>query len=150
MSEIETPVGKLKFNSSEDGNKFLQGKYYSINFVSVFFSIKISSESEIHEIDFKFIENIFREIDVYILKAKIYIEFIFKTTPKKLGCDESFSFPTGVAILDFPEITFWGGKKWSMLFSEGIFPICKPYGIIVNFSGENIVDFDDLSSADEV
>jgi hypothetical protein len=61
--------------------------------------------------------------------------------------------PAGVAdegrVVWGEEITFWGGREWSILFSEGLFDICQPYGVMVNFSGDRVTGFDDLSGAQE-
>lgn len=56
----------------------------------------------------------------------------------------------GEAMADLgEELTFWGGDAWSVLFAEGVFPICQPYGVLANFTGDTLVGFDDLSGAEE-
>ena len=47
-----------------------------------------------------------------------------------------------------PEVTFWGGTKWSIIFGTGSPEICDPFGILVDLDGEAVVGWEDLSDGD--
>ena len=49
-----------------------------------------------------------------------------------------------------PEFAFGSGAgSWSIVYRESVFPIAEPYGILVNYFGDDVMGFEDISDAEE-
>lgn len=147
-----SPLSSLTLNTSEDGLRYLQGNYETspdINGGSVFVSVQVLADSRDNEAGLDAFRRIMASLGAWIAQAAAYLEGIYRTSPATLGCDGSFQLPSGVPLVDGPEIIFHSEDEWSILFAEGVFPVCEPYGIMVNFQDGKVADFTDLSSAED-
>ncbi|MGX4585930.1 hypothetical protein [Paenibacillus chitinolyticus] len=137
---LSSPIGDLRINESDHGEVFAQGLYAgSVN--PVFFSIKLPARDRLEEVDFGFVRARIADVKTHTDAARDFLIAELGLNPETE--DEA-------QLIGGPELTFWGGTHWSILFSEGNLPILEPYGVIVNFHDERITGFDDLTDAEEV
>lgn len=147
-----SPLSALTLNTSEDGLRYLQGNYdtaASINGGKVYVSVQVLADSRDNEAGLAAFERIMADLGTWIARAQTFLESVYRADPEILGGDDTFELPAGVAVVDGPEVIFHSEDEWSILFADGVFPICEPYGIMVNFQGGKVVDFTDLSDAEE-
>jgi len=53
--------------------------------------------------------------------------------------------------VDFPEIILYDDEEeWVLRFAEGLFSICDPYGININFSSDKPISLDNLEDSEEI
>ncbi|EFF74043.1 hypothetical protein [Achromobacter piechaudii] len=153
MTTADHPfLASLTLNTSEDGLRYLQGNIDTspdINGGQVYVSVQVLADSRDNEAGLAAFERIIADLGVYIGKASAYLEEVYRSEPALLGCDASFQLPAGMPLVDGPEVIFHGEEEWSILFAEGVFPICEPYGIMVNFEDGEVADFTDLSGAED-
>ncbi|MCY4764372.1 hypothetical protein [Klebsiella aerogenes] len=146
-NKTQTPLGLMDYNAC--GDVFLQ-KIYKYHDDDIFLSIKIKDIDSVHDVDFLFIKSILESLSVFLEKATDYLCDACLKSPGEFGYNIDKFSAIVEPVVSEPEITFWDNSKWSILFSDGTIPICKPYGILVNFDKEEIIDFDNLSDAEEV
>jgi hypothetical protein len=143
--EIDTPLGAMLCNQNDDENRFLSCDL-KIHGESVYTNVAVESFDVLDQATFAFAKTIIAEFDEHTKRAGEYLLHCYEREPAQLGGECEISIP----VVRFPEMTFWGGEKWSILFTYGVFPICQPYGILINFLGVEITGFEDISGADEV
>lgn len=152
MTAPNSPLSALTLNTSEDGLRYLQGTYDTapdINDGKVYVSVQVLADSQDNEAGLAAFERIMADLGGWIAQATAYLEGVFRSDPEALGADESFELPAGVPVVEGPEVIFHSADEWSILFADGVFPICEPYGIMVNIQDGKVVDFTDLSGAEE-
>ena len=132
-----------------DGQHFFQTFHKIKGDEKIFISIA-TKKASVENIDFAFIKNIMDNLMEYQLQANNFLieacnnspmDFGFKEVPKSLGIGN---------VVSDPELTFREGKHWSILFREGLLPICYPYGILVNFQGNRVLNYEKLMDFDEI
>lgn len=151
-SSSSSPLSALTLNSSEDGLRYLQGNYdvsADINDGKVFVSVQVLADSRDNEAGLAAFEQVMADLGVWIARAEAFLQDVYRNDPALLGGDDTFVLPQGVPVVEGPEVIFHSADEWSILFADGVFPICEPYGIMVNFQGDKVVDFTDLSSAED-
>jgi len=53
--------------------------------------------------------------------------------------------------VDFPEVILYDDEEeWVLRFAEGLFSICDPYGININFSSDKPISLDNLEDSEEI
>jgi len=53
--------------------------------------------------------------------------------------------------VDFPEVILYDDEEeWVLRFAEGLFSICDPYGININFSSDMPISVDNLEDSEEI
>ncbi|HCQ47131.1 MAG TPA: hypothetical protein DIW53_10245 [Achromobacter sp.] len=151
MPSIDPSLSSLTLNTSEDGLRYLQGNVDTpdINGGQVYVSVQVLADSRDNEVGMAAFTRIMADLGAWIAKATAYLEEVYRSDPEVLGCDASFQLPVGVPLVDGPEVIFHGEEDWSILFEEGVFPICEPYGIMVNFQDGEVADFTDLSGVED-
>lgn len=147
-----SPLSALTLNTSEDGLRYLQGNYDTpsdINGGKVYVSVQVLADSRDNEAGLEAFQRVMADLGGWIAQAASYLEGVYRSDPALLGADGASPLPAGVPVVDGPEVIFHSEDEWSILFAVGVFPVCEPYGIMVNFQGGKVVDFTDLSSAEE-
>lgn len=116
-----------------------------------FISIQLSDVNSLNGVDFGFIGKIIGNIAFYIEKAKVYLFNAAVKKPPSFGyTSKEIQIHPDSNLVSAPSVIFYVGNEWSILFSEGVFPICEPYGILVNFYKCDIKGFEDISEAEEI
>lgn len=137
------------FYDDSDDVSFFRAFLKAENNEKIFVSIK-AKEQSIRDIDFEFIIEILFNLSKYQLRAK---EFLFKScnsSPVGFGFSEIPKSLKIENIVSHPELMFWKKNHWSIIFREGLLPICDPYGILVNFQEDRVLDYENLMDYDEV
>ena len=49
-----------------------------------------------------------------------------------------------------PQFTFYENKEWAIVFLENKLGIGEPFGISVNYDGDELIGVDDLSDSEEI
>lgn len=150
MPSIDPSLSSLTLNTSEDGLRYLQGNVDTpdINGARSMCPSRCWRTRD-NEAGMAAFTRIMADLGAWIAKATAYLEEVYRSDPEVLGCDASFQLPVGVPLVDGPEVIFHGEEDWSILFEEGVFPICEPYGIMVNFQDGEVADFTDLSGVED-
>ncbi|MNY56669.1 hypothetical protein D3C86_1927750 [compost metagenome] len=53
--------------------------------------------------------------------------------------------------MDLPEVILYDDQEeWVLRFAEGLFSICDPYGININFSSDMPISVDNLEDSEEI
>ncbi|MDA3804455.1 hypothetical protein [Clavibacter sp. CT19] len=135
---LDSPVGRLQVAEADDGSRFAQGRHSGFE-DAPFISIKLTEEGSLST-SVDFVRSRILGLERFALLASAHLADALGGGPpakaKRLVWGE--------------ELTFWGGSDWSILFSEGLFDICEPYGVMVDFTSDEVVGFVDLSSAEEI
>jgi len=137
MEHIETPLGTLTINVDDEGQGYAQATWQKDE-QEVFFTILLDAQRQL-TVDPAFVRERLDRLEDFSLAAARHLQ-------ETLGAPEEVG-PNGLLVWG-EELTFWGGDAWSILFAEGVFPICQPYGVLANFTGDDLVGFDDLSGAE--
>ncbi|MGS0602010.1 hypothetical protein ACQEPW_005795 [Xanthomonas oryzae pv. oryzicola] len=137
MNFIDSPLGRLEINEADDGVSFAQGKYGADG--GIFFSIKLEKDGSL-SVALDFVKSRINNIKSFTVLASKYLADVI----------ENIGLTAEAPLVWGEELTFWGGGRWSILFAEGVLDICDPYGVMVNFSGDEVIGYEDLSSAEEV
>lgn len=145
--KIETPLGTMDCLSCED--EFLQGTFNYKN-EELLLSIKVSEFDGLLNIDFNYITTILNNLDNYMVAAVDYLRERCGSSPAEFGFSTNFVFPSVKELTRGAEIIFWQKDRWSILFSECSIPISNPYGILVNIENGCVIEYEDLSNAEEV
>ncbi|PPV04657.1 hypothetical protein [Xanthomonas bromi] len=138
MKFIDSPLGRLEVNEADDGARFAQGRYGDVD-GGIFFSIKLEDDGSLSE-GMDFVRSRIDNISKFTALASKYLANVI----------ENATSNGEVPLVWGEEFTFWGGGGWSILFAEGVLDICDPYGVMVNFSDDEVIGYEDLSSAEEV
>lgn len=138
MEYLETPLGTLAVNADEDGQAYAQATWKDKD-REVFYTIMLDDDGQL-PVDPEFVRDRLTRLDEFSLAAARHLQEALGP-PQEVG-------PNGLLVWG-EELTFWGDDAWSVLFAEGVFPICQPYGVLANFTGDKLVGFDDLSGAEE-
>lgn len=147
-----SPLSSLTLHTSEDGLRYLQGEYDTspdIDGGKVFVSVQVLADSRDNEAGLAAFERIMADLGAWIARANAYLESVYRDDPTMLGAEGTTPLPAGVPVVDGPEVIFHSEDEWSILFADGVFPICEPYGIMVNFQDGEVLDFTDLSEAQD-
>lgn len=138
MEHIDTPLGTLAVNTDEEGQPYAQATWQQGE-REVFYTLMLDAQHQL-TVDPAFVLERLARLDEFTQAATRHLQEALGT-PEEVGHNG--------LLLWGEELTFWGGTGWSILFAEGAFPICQPYGVLANFEGDQLVDFDDLSDAEE-
>ncbi|MDR2269995.1 MAG: hypothetical protein LBF27_03725 [Sphingobacterium sp.] len=100
-------------------------------------------------------ETIIGNIEHYL---EIGLSFLKKTLTEqandfKITASESIYLDKNIAEfpVDLPEIILYDeDEQWILRFAEGLFSICDPYGIHVNFSSDHPIAVDNLEDSEEI
>ncbi|QBG87413.1 hypothetical protein ACQR53_14910 [Xanthomonas oryzae] len=138
MNSIDSPLGRLEINEADDGVSFAQGKCGDAD-GGIFFSIRLEKDGSLSA-GMEFVKSRIDNIRILTVLASKYLADVIENV--ELNAEEPLVWGE--------ELTFWGGERWSILFAEGVLDMCDPYGVMVNFSGDEVIGYDDLSSAEEV
>ena len=141
MSQMKDPDGGLWLygHLSEDGRPNLS--------VPDDVDINIMADPYPSKEDFSFITSVLSDLENYISEAEDYLQVIYHHAPELLGGRVDADQPT----VTYPNLIFYSGEtNWNIRFAEGDYRICDPYGVMVTFSGNEILKFEDLSDAEEM
>ena len=112
-------------------------------------SVELES-ADVERVDFDFIQDKVSKFAHIKRQAELFFERIAKSRPDWLG------MAAGARLVDYrdcvacPEFAFGSGaESWSIVYRESVFPIAEPYGILVNYLGDDVVGFEDISDAEE-
>ena len=144
MTYIDTSIGRLQC-TEEEGRKVLEATKVIDN-ESVFVGVFVESFEHVDVSLFAFASQIIDRFSKHRADAVTYLTNEYARAPERFGGKVPVSEP----IVSEPELNFFGGEKWAIRFAEGIFKICEPYGIVVEFEGQTITGFEDLSEAEEL
>ena len=145
MDTLATPLGEWERVREETmGRVFLVGK-----FLQMPVSVALES-SDVERVDFDFIQDKVSKFAHIKRQTELFFERIAKSRPDWLG------MAAGARLADYrdcvacPEFAFGSGaESWSIVYRESVFPIAEPYGILVNYFGDDVVGFEDISDAEE-
>ncbi|MDO4878831.1 MAG: hypothetical protein Q3966_06005 [Neisseria sp.] len=147
MTALKTPLGALETVTQEStGDIFLIGTYQGLPL-----AIETRSPKQpLEGVDFAFI----RDKIIQFPDIKNRTEQFFKTMLADKSSASALGWTKGDitgSLLSYPEFSFSAGKDtWSIIYRESIFPIAQPYGILVNYRGDCIIGFEDISDAEEL
>lgn len=141
MDFIDSPLGRLTINEADDESRFAQGMYRGCGARSeIFFSIKLTAEGSLSA-SADFAKSRMDDLEKFSVLASEYLA----TVTNSAGVSRADE-----RLVWGEEVIFSGGIDWSILFSEGALDICEPYGVIVNFTHDEVAGYEDLSSANEI
>ena len=123
MDMLATPLGEWeRVREETTGRVFLVGK-----FLQMPVSVALES-SDVERVDFDFIQDKVSKFAHIKRQTELFFERIAKSRPDWLG------MAAGARLADY---------------RESVFPIAEPYGILVNYFGDDVVGFEDISDAEE-
>lgn len=113
----------------------------------------ILETSKLDQADADFIAKIIQNWKSYEAKAIEDIREKLTSEPKFFGISKEDaerlskqnSLPFGC-----PQFTFYENKEWAIIFLENDLGICEPFGISVNYDGEELMGVYDLSDSEEI
>lgn len=113
----------------------------------------ILETSKLDEADADFIAKIIQNWKSYEAKAIEDIREKLTSEPKFFGISKEDaerlskqnSLPFGC-----PQFTFYENKEWAIIFLENDLGIGEPFGISVNYDGDELIGVDDLSDSEEI
>ena len=113
----------------------------------------ILDNPDIDTADIDFIISIIQNWKSYIEKALDFIKAKLQSQPELFGIgkDEADKYLTESTIpVDCPRFMFYEKCEWTIQYNECAFPIGDPYGMGVNFDGEQPIAIEDFSEAEIV
>ncbi|NML41953.1 hypothetical protein HHL17_32510 [Chitinophaga sp. G-6-1-13] len=112
----------------------------------------ITKEAHLSPDMLRFTEQVVANVGEYMEKSLLFIQQTLAndpetykiTTAERAWLDVDISeFP-----LEFPQLTFYESEEWMMLFAEGRFQICDPFGIAVSYRSTVPVSVDNLEDSE--
>lgn len=146
MNMLATPLGEWEMVREETaGGVFLVGK-----FLGMAVSVELESIDGLEQVDFDFIQDKVAKFAQIKRQTELFFERIVRNSPDLLGMAAGTQLADCRNCVSCPEFVFGGRSgSWGIVYRESVFPIAEPYGILVNYSGEDVVGFEDISDAEE-
>jgi len=145
MDMLATPLGEwARVREETTGSVFLVGK-----FLQMPVSVELES-ADIEQVDFDFIQDKVSKFAQIKRQTELFFEHIARNSPDLLGLAAGARLADCRDCIACPEFAFGSGAgSWSIVYRESVFPIAEPYGILVNYFGDEVVGFEDISDAEE-
>lgn len=117
-------------------------------------NILLEENDKLEDVNFQRIQQVITSIDDFLLKAVSFLRDKLQKEPGFFQVDEAeaqtfLAEPLETFPLYGPGLTFYTHDNWFIQFAEGDLPICDPYGIIIAFKGEEVVQVEDLSEDED-
>lgn len=113
----------------------------------------ILETSKLDQADADFIAEITQNWKTYGAKAIEDIREKLTSEPEFFGISkEDADSLSKLKDLPFncPQFTFYENKEWAIIFLENDLGIGEPFGISVNYDGDELIGVDDLSDSEEI
>lgn len=113
----------------------------------------ILETSKLDEADADFIAKIIQNWKAYEAKAIEDIREKLTSEPEFFGISkEDADSLSKLKDLPFncPQFTFYEKREWAIIFLENEMGIGEPFGISVNYDGDELIGVDDLSDSEEI
>jgi hypothetical protein len=91
----------------------------------------------------------------FIEAAILFVRTMLQRSPNTLGVGRAeaevmLALPVAEFPLGGPSLVFYSEEIWCVHFTEGRFPICDPFGLIVNFRGQAAIGIEDISEGESL
>lgn len=106
--------------------------------------VLLAQSDDLYDADLSLLTEVLADIDHYLQLALDFVRSRVDADPSFFGLTEPAD-----GRLDQPEVTFMDAC-WFVRFAEGDFPICDPYGLIVEFAGRDPIDLEGTSEHEEI
>lgn len=142
-------LGKLKYLESPEQIHCWHGELEGSD---LGFDI-ILETSKLDQADADFIAKITQNWKAYEEKALADLREKLTSEPELLGLSkkdaESLSKQNSLPF-GCPQFTFYENKEWAIIFLENNLGIGEPFGISVNYDGDELIGVYDLSDSEEI
>jgi hypothetical protein len=106
--------------------------------------VLLERSDSLYDADLSLLAEILDDIDGYLALALDYVRQQVTEDPSFFGLTEPKD-----GNLDEPDIGMVD-TGWYVRFSQGDFPICDPYGLVVDFIGRTPTGVENLSEVEEI
>lgn len=106
--------------------------------------VLLEQSADLYDADLSLLTEVLADVDHYLRVALDFVSARVAADPAFFGLTE----PADGHLAE-PEITFMDAG-WFVHFAEGDFPICDPYGLIVQFAGRDPIDIEGTSEHSEL
>ena len=113
----------------------------------------ILETSKLDQADTDFIAKITQNWKVYEEKALADLREKLTSEPELFGLskeDEERLSKQNSLPFGCPQFTFYENKEWAIIFLENEMGIGEPFGISVNYDGDELIGIFDLSNSEEI
>ena len=113
----------------------------------------ILETSKLDEVDADFIAEITKNWKAYEEKALADLRENLTSEPERFGLSkEDAERLSKLKDLPFncPQFTFYEKREWAIIFLENEMGIGEPFGLSVNYDGDELIGVDDLSDSEEI